>query len=126
MIIVTGGAGFIGSAVCWGLNKKGIVRSLASNLQPSTSNLKVGDIIIEIDPRYFRPTEVEFLQADITKAKRKIKWEPRTTFDELIKIMVDHDMQISGLDPIGEGLKACENKRFTYTNHGFSFSSIRS
>ncbi len=123
-----------------GLEEKGVLRSLspsvpltstsassfASNLQPLTSDLKFGDVVIEIDPRYFRPTEVEFLQADITKSKRKLGWEPRTTFDELIKIMVDHDMQISGLDPVGEGLKACEDKGFTYTNHGFSFSSIRS
>jgi len=100
--------------------EKGIVKSIS----PRWDNiLKPGDVVIEIDPGYFRPTEVEFLQADITKAKLKLGWEPRTTFDELMKIMVDHDMKLIGLDPIGEGIKACKKKGFTYTNHDFTFSS---
>jgi GDPmannose 4,6-dehydratase len=83
-------------------------------------NVKVGDVAIEIDPRYFRPTDVEYLQADITKAREKLEWEPRTTFEELIKIMVDYDMKMSGLEPLGEGIEACKEKGFTYTNHDFS------
>jgi len=48
---------------------------------------------VEIDPRYFRPTEVEFLQGDARKAKQKLGWEPKVTFKELVRIMVDADMR---------------------------------
>ncbi len=98
--------------------EKGVVRSLREEW---TDVLSPGQVLIEIDPRYFRPTEVEFLQADITKARQKLGWEPRTTFDELIKIMVDYDMKLVGLDPVGEGIEVCERKGFLYTNHDYSF-----
>jgi GDPmannose 4,6-dehydratase len=58
---------------------------------------------VEIDPRYFRPTDVACLQADATKAKVQLGWEPRVTFKELIAIMVDADMEAIGLQPIGYG-----------------------
>jgi GDPmannose 4,6-dehydratase len=48
---------------------------------------------VEIDPRYFRPLEVDFLQGDASKAKKKLGWEPKVTFDGLIKIMVDADIK---------------------------------
>ncbi|MFN3532572.1 MAG: GDP-mannose 4,6-dehydratase [Candidatus Brocadia sp.] len=82
--------------------------------------------LIEVDPKYFRPTEVEHLKSDITKAKQKLNWQPRTTFDELIKIMVDYDMQLVGLKPIGEGIAISKKKGFGYTNHDFSlYEKIR-
>jgi len=49
---------------------------------------------VEIDPRYFRPTEVEFLWGDPTKARQKLGWQPRVTFKELVRIMVDADLQM--------------------------------
>ena len=58
---------------------------------------------VEIDPRYFRPTEVACLQADTTKARMQLGWEPKVTFEELIAIMVDADMEALGLQPIGDG-----------------------
>jgi GDPmannose 4,6-dehydratase len=76
-----------------GISEKGIVKSFASNLEPSASNLRIGDAIIEIDPRYFRPLEVEFLQGDASKAKRKLGWEPKVRFNELVKIMVEADIK---------------------------------
>jgi len=102
--------------------EKGIVKSVSSNQSSRTTdhNLKAGDVVIAIDPRYFRPTDVEYLQADITKAREKLGWEPRTTFEELIKIMVDYDMKMSGLKPLGEGIAACKKKGFAYTNHDVS------
>ena len=112
---------YAGIEIKWkgkGVNEKGIIKSLSSTL---TSALRIGDTIVEIDPKYFRPTDVDFLQADITKAKQKLGWKPRTTFDELIKIMVDYDLKLLGLTPIGEGIEACKGKKFTYTNHDFSF-----
>jgi GDPmannose 4,6-dehydratase len=48
---------------------------------------------VEIDPRYFRPAEVDLLVGDATKAKNVLGWEPKVTFSELVKIMVDADMQ---------------------------------
>ena len=58
---------------------------------------------VSIDPRYFRPTEVNNLIADIKKVKKVFKWQPKISFQDLVKIMVDADMRALGLDPIGEG-----------------------
>jgi GDPmannose 4,6-dehydratase len=89
-----------------GLNEKGLVKSLASTFQPPTSacealsltssltsTLKVADVLIEIDPRYFRPLEVGFLQGDASKARKRLKWEPKVKFNELVRIMVDADLK---------------------------------
>lgn len=103
-----------------GINEKGVVRSYSPRWDDV---IKPGDVVIEIDPRYFRPTEVEFLQANIMKARQKLGWEPRMTFDELIKMMVDYDMRIVGFEPVGEGIRVCEERGFTYTNHDFSLFS---
>ncbi len=64
----------------------------------------------KIDPRYFRPTEVEVLTADSAKAKEKLNWQPRITFSGLVKIMVDADMRKMGLEPVGEGDKIIQEK----------------
>jgi len=48
---------------------------------------------VEIDPRYFRPTDVDFLQGDASKAKRKLGWKPKVRFKELVRIMVDADIK---------------------------------
>ena len=67
---------------------------------------------VEIDQRYFRPTDVAHLLADASKAHRELGWEPRVAFKELVRIMVDADMEASGLEPIGEGKRIME-ERFT-------------
>ena len=56
-------------------------------------NRKNGKIIIEIDPVYFRPAEVDILLGDYSKAKTKLGWEPKTKFKELVKLMVDADLE---------------------------------
>ena len=48
---------------------------------------------VEIDPKYFRPTEVDFLQGDPRKAREKLGWQPRVSFKELVHLMVDADLQ---------------------------------
>lgn len=58
---------------------------------------------VKIDPRYFRPTEPEVLIADATKARKQLGWAPKVAFRELVRIMVDADMEILGLKPPGEG-----------------------
>ena len=50
---------------------------------------------VEADPRYLRPTEVDFLQGDSSKARAKLGWRPRTSFPELIRIMVEHDLELA-------------------------------
>ncbi|MBE7445027.1 MAG: GDP-mannose 4,6-dehydratase [Planctomycetia bacterium] len=106
-----------------GIQEKGIIKSVNKRWK---SSLKQGVILIEVDPKYFRPAEVEHLRSDITKAKLKLSWHPRTTFGELIKIMIDYDMQLMGLDPIGEGMEISKKKGFGYTNHDFSlYEKIR-
>jgi GDPmannose 4,6-dehydratase len=52
---------------------------------------QVGDIIVKVDPRYYRPTEVETLLGDPTKAKQKLGWTPKTTLQELVVEMVRSD-----------------------------------
>jgi GDPmannose 4,6-dehydratase len=65
---------------------------------------------VKIDPKYFRPTEVETLVADTGKARAAFGWDPLIKFDDLVKIMVDADMRAIGLDPIGEGDSILEKK----------------
>jgi GDPmannose 4,6-dehydratase len=50
---------------------------------------------VEIDPRYFRPTEVDFLLGDASKAREKLGWQPRVTFKELVRRMVEHDLELA-------------------------------
>jgi GDPmannose 4,6-dehydratase len=66
-----------------------------------------GKSIIKLDPRYFRPTEVENLLGDASKAKKKLGWYPKTTFNELVKEMVSED------------LKLAENEKFKKNNKFF-------
>ena len=97
-----------------GTAEKGIIRSLSSSL---TSTLKPGSVLIEIDPRYFRPTEVDFLLADASKAKKKLGWVPKITFKELIKIMVDADMETVHLKSPCEGQKILKDKGIHWTKN---------
>jgi GDPmannose 4,6-dehydratase len=63
---------------------------------------------VRIDPRYFRPTEVDYLMADPSKARDEFGWEPRVFFKDLVRIMVDADLELIGLDSPGEGRKILE------------------
>jgi len=71
------------------VHEHGIVVSITGDKAPG---LKIGDVIVKIDPRYFRPAEVETLLGDPTKAKKKLGWTPRITLDEMIEEMVAHDL----------------------------------
>ena len=51
-----------------------------------------GDVLVGVDAKYYRPTEVETLLGDPTKAKAKLGWQPTTTLDEMIKEMIDTDL----------------------------------
>ena len=71
-----------------GVEEKGIIESIEGNKAPA---LKVGDVIVEVDPQYFRPAEVETLLGDPTNARVKLGWTPETTLNEMVKEMVEHD-----------------------------------
>ncbi len=58
---------------------------------------------VEGDPRYFRPTEVDLLIGDASKAKSVLKWEPQVRFKELVRLMVDADLELLGLPAAGAG-----------------------
>jgi GDPmannose 4,6-dehydratase len=59
---------------------------------------------VEIDARYFRPTEVDYLQADSSWARKRLGWDPKITYKDLARIMVDADLEMVGQKPIGDGL----------------------
>jgi len=71
----------VGMEIVWqgsGLDEKGLVD---------------GKVVIEIDPKYYRACEVSHLQGDYSKAKENLGWEPKVKFNELVKIMVEHDLE---------------------------------
>jgi GDPmannose 4,6-dehydratase len=72
-----------------GVDEVAIVSSIEGNKAPS---LKVGDIVVRVDPRYFRPTEVETLLGDPSKAKAKLGWVPEITVQEMCAEMVAADL----------------------------------
>ncbi|MHC1706661.1 MAG: GDP-mannose 4,6-dehydratase [Bacteroidales bacterium] len=84
--------GVLGAEIRWegnGISEKGIlVRGIEK---------RKGEVVVEIDPRYFRPSEVDYLQGDYSKAKKLLGWEPKITFKELVRKMTESDYR-----------KACE------------------
>ena len=72
-----------------GLDEKAIVTYIKGSNAPA---LKIGDVIIKVDPRYFRPTEVQTLLGDPKKAKEKLGWTPKITAQEMCKEMVHNDL----------------------------------
>ncbi|MDR0605027.1 MAG: GDP-mannose 4,6-dehydratase [Bacteroidales bacterium] len=71
-----------------------IVRWEGEGVMEKGINTATNEVIVEVDPRYFRPTEVEQLLGDATKAKTLLGWNPtKTSFEELIKIMIQHDLK---------------------------------
>jgi GDPmannose 4,6-dehydratase len=82
----------LGIELAWegeAVDEIGRVASITGDKAPG---LKVGDVIVKIDPRYFRPTEVETLLGNPAKAKEKLGWTPKITLDEMIEEMVAYDL----------------------------------
>ena len=69
---------------------------------------------VEIDRKYFRPTEVDSLRADCRHAREKLNWEPRIKFVDLVKIMVDYDMEKAGVQSPGNGKRIVAEKGFDW------------
>jgi GDPmannose 4,6-dehydratase len=74
-----------------GEREAGIVKAVRAVGGEMLAKCKPGDTIVRVDPRYFRPTEVETLLGDPGKAKAKLGWEPTTPFAELVREMVQSD-----------------------------------
>jgi GDPmannose 4,6-dehydratase len=64
---------------------------------------RTGTVVIEIDPKYFRPAEVDLLLGDPAKAKQALNWEPKTSFVELVNMMVDSDMALAEREKRADG-----------------------
>jgi GDPmannose 4,6-dehydratase len=79
---------------------------------------------IEIDSRYFRPLEVDWLVADSSIAREKLGWIPRVSFHELVRIMIDADMEAVGLEPVGDGEKILEEKCPNWHQWSSSVTSV--
>ena len=76
------------------------LRQVAGNRQGLACSLKHGDVIVRVDPRYFRPTEVETLLGDASKAKEKLGWEPATPFEDMVAEMAREDLALSMRDAV--------------------------
>lgn len=75
-----------------GENEQGVVDSVSGNKAPA---IKPGDVIIRVDPRYFRPAEVETLLGDPSKAKQRLGWEPRISAREMCAEMMAEDLRVA-------------------------------
>ena len=93
----------------------GVIREEEKNASRLTTHvsrpLANGDVIVRVDPRYFRPTEVETLLGDPAKAKEKLGWEPGITFQEMVTEMVRHDLDLARKD------KLCNDHGFEVCNY---------
>ena len=69
-------------------------KKIIQNLESKIQNL-IGKVVVEVDPRYFRPTEVDILVGDATKAKEKLGWKPEYSLNELIKEMIENDLELN-------------------------------
>jgi len=110
---------YAGIEIAWqesSLGEKGIVKEVENEV----SNIKPGDVVVEIDPRYLRPTDVGYLLADASKAKKRLDWEPKVKFEDLVKIMVDADMEFVGLTPKGDGKKIVQEYGIYWTDNRLS------
>jgi len=103
---------FVNAAACelgislrWegkGVDEVGIVESVRCEAGDGRgeNHLKPGDVVVRVDPRYFRPTEVETLLGDPSKAKEKLGWEPKISFEELVAEMVREDLTSAKRDDL--------------------------
>jgi GDPmannose 4,6-dehydratase len=82
----------LGIEIAWqgeGVNERGVIASISGDKAPGVA---VGQRIVAVDPQYFRPTEVETLLGDPSRARNRLGWEPRTSFETMVQEMVAHDL----------------------------------
>jgi GDPmannose 4,6-dehydratase len=101
----------IGARLRWegeGVAEKGIIDSIETD---SKTAIRPGDTVVRIDPGYFRPTEVEYLLGDPTKAREVLGWTPEVSFDALVRTMVQEDLKEADRD------RLCDIAGFPVTRH---------
>jgi len=90
-----------------GVEEIGTVTAIDKAIADPEITTKIGDVIVRIDPQYYRPAEVQTLLGDPSKAKEKLGWVPRITLDEMIAEMIANDLTES-------------KKQRHLKNHGFA------
>ena len=100
----------VGAEIEWkgrGIEEKGVISEIRGPLKPDAvaadsgkPALRAGDVVVQVDPRYFRPTEVDFLQGDATKARKKLGWKPRISFSDMVSEMVKADLEEASKDQL--------------------------
>jgi GDPmannose 4,6-dehydratase len=106
----------LGISLAWrgeGIEEQGAVADIDTNrLAPQTPAIGRGDVIVRVDPRYFRPTEVDALLGDFSKARGKLGWAPRTDFGALVAEMVKEDLVLAARDHLlhRKGFKVSQNR----------------
>ena len=109
---VDAAAAELGMELSWqgqGLEETGAVR--ISGKSGGEAKVRAGDVLVRVDPRYFRPTEVETLLGDPSKASEKLGWTPKTTFAELVSEMMRADLEEARRDSL------CRHRGFTTFNY---------
>ncbi|SDP62687.1 GDP-mannose 4,6-dehydratase [Desulforhopalus singaporensis] len=109
---VNAAAAELGVTIRWqgaGVDEVGIVEKTVEGANDAT--MMPGRTIVKIDPRYFRPTEVESLLGDASKAREKLGWTPATSFSELVAEMMRYDLDEARKDEL------CRKEGFTILNH---------
>ncbi|GAA4330604.1 GDP-mannose 4,6-dehydratase [Pigmentiphaga soli] len=90
----------LGLLLCW--EGEGLHETATVLLSTVHDRVRPGQVIVRVDPRYFRPTEVDTLLGDPSKAARRLGWAPRTTFAELVAEMVENDLKDARRDALME------------------------
>ncbi|MBN1849830.1 MAG: GDP-mannose 4,6-dehydratase [Deltaproteobacteria bacterium] len=93
----------IGVGIEWNgneINEYGIVKSIGRKDSYNADYLQEGNVVVKIDPKYFRPTEVDTLLGDPSKAKEKLGWQPKISFQQLISQMVSEDLKEAEKDQL--------------------------
>ena len=107
----------IGAEIEWrgsGIEEKGIISEVRGQRSSSYAKgyggqgdqgkgkraLRAGDVVVEVDPRYFRPAEVDYLQGDASKARKKLGWKPRISFPDMVSEMVKADLEEATRDQL--------------------------
>ena len=109
---VDAAASELGVTLRWqgeGVEETGTVESVS--FEGEQGGFAIGAVVVKIDPRYFRPTEVETLLGDPTKAKEILGWTPKTSFSELVKEMVQTDLEEARKDAL------CRNEGYATFNY---------
>ena len=91
------------------MSEVGVVQTVSGE---DATSVKPGDVIVRIDPRYFRPTEVETLLGDPSNAKAKLGWEPVISLEEMVAEMVSFDLEEA-------------RRRVVLAKHGFNTIASR-